>query len=122
MCAWTVDARQEPPSKLPIPTDPAVPPAHIHAVARGILLIQLYIAQQPRPHVAPFQKIVAENPVLGKAARECPFEGVDLIDALADERAFTEQVLVDIGDGARIGIDAGLTPVELRIARLIREL
>ena len=63
---------------------------------------------------------MAENPVLGTATRECAFERVHLIDPLADERAFTEQVLVYIGDGARIGIDARLTPVESRIARLVR--
>ena len=87
-----------------------MPAAHVRAVAGRIFLVQLHIAQQPRPRVAPFQKIVAEDPVLGETPVERLLERIDLIDALADERAFAEQVLVNIGDGAGIRIDAGSLP------------
>ena len=63
---------------------------------------------------------MAENPVFGEAPVERPLEGIDLIDALADERAFLEQVLVNIGDGVRIRIDARITPPESRIPRPVR--
>ena len=49
---------------------------------------------------------MAEDPVLGKAAAERPLERVDVVDALADERALAEHVLVDVGDGARVRVDA----------------
>jgi hypothetical protein len=99
--------RQQPAGNLPIAANPAMPAADIRAVAGWIFLVQLHIAQQPGPGVTPFQKIVAEDPVFGKAPFEGPFECIHIIDALADERAFTEQVLVNIGDGPRIRIDAG---------------
>ena len=41
-----------------------------------------------------------------------PLKRIDVIDPLANERAFTEQVLVNIGNGARVRIDAGVTPAQ----------
>ena len=114
------DARQQPACNLPIPANPAMAPAHVRAVAGRIFLVQLHIAQQPRPRVAPFQKIVAEDPVLGKAPVECPLERIDIIDPLADERAFVKEVLVNVGDGARIRVDARLTPEQVRVPRPVR--
>ena len=96
-----------------------MPAAHVRIVARRIFLIEHHIAQQPRPHVTPFQKIVAEDPVLGETSFERPLEGINLVDALADERAFAEQVLVNIGNSARIGIDAGLASAHCRIPRTV---
>ena len=63
---------------------------------------------------------MAEDAVLGKAAVERALEGIDVVDALADERAFAEQVLVDVGDGARVRIDAGLAAEQPRVARAAR--
>ena len=60
---------------------------------------------------------MAENPVLGEAPIERLLERIDIVNPLADERAFAEQVLVDIGDGARIGIDARLAAAQPRIPR-----
>ena len=85
-----------------------------------MILVQLHVAQQSGPRVTSFQKIVAQNPVLGEALLERALECIDLIDSLADERAFTEHVLVDIGDGACIGVDARLATVESRVPRPVR--
>jgi 3',5'-cyclic AMP phosphodiesterase CpdA len=63
---------------------------------------------------------MAQDPVVRKAPAQRLLEGVDVVDALADERALAEQVLVDIRDGARVGIDARLAAEQLRIARAIR--
>ena len=63
---------------------------------------------------------MAEDAVLGKAPVERPLERIDVVDPLANERAFAEQVLVDIGDGARIRVDARLTPEQSRIPRPVR--
>ena len=60
---------------------------------------------------------MAENPVLGKSTFESSLEHLDIIDPLADERSLMEEVLVNIGDGARIRVDARLTPEQSRIPR-----
>ena len=60
---------------------------------------------------------MAEDAVLREAPGERALERVDVVDALADERAFAEQVLVDVGDGARVGIDARLAGEQPREAR-----
>ena len=114
------NARQQPRRNLPIPANPAVPAAHVRAVAGRIFLVQLHVAQQPGPRVTPFQQVVAEYPVLGKASLERPLEGIDVVDPLADERALAEHVLVNIGDDARIRVDAGLAPAQPRIPRPVR--
>ena len=44
----------------------------------------------------------------GKPPLERALERIDVVDALADERAFVEQVLVDVRHGARVLIDARL--------------
>ena len=108
------NTRQQPPRKLPIAANPAVPAAHVGAIASRIFLIQLHVAQQPGAGVAPFQKIVAENAVFGEAPVERPLECIDIVDALADERAFVEQVLVYIGNGARVRVDARFAPATVR--------
>ncbi len=63
---------------------------------------------------------MAQDPVVRKAPAQCLLEGVDIVDALADERALAEHVLVGIRDGACVGIDARLAAEQLRIARAIR--
>src|SRR5688572_3287835 len=108
-------AAQQPAGDLPVAADPAVPAAHVRAVARRILLVQLDIAQQPGARITAFQQVVAENAVLRKASLERALERIDVIDALADERAFAEEILVRVGNGARVRVDAGLRAEELRV-------
>ncbi len=114
------NARLQPTCKLPIAANPAVPAAHVRAVARRVFLVQQHIAYQSGARVTTFQQIVAEDAVFGKAILERSLERIDLVDSLADEGAFTEQVLVDVGDGAGIGVDAWLLPVQASVARAIR--
>ena len=109
--------RSQPGQKLPVAADPPVPAAHVSAVAGGIFLVHHDIAQQPCARVTPFDKIVAQDPVLGETSGERPLEGVDFVDPLPDKGAFKEKVLVDIRDSARIGVDARIAPVHARIPR-----
>ncbi len=76
---------QQPPGDLPVAANPAVPTAHVRAIARGIVLVQLHVGEQPRTRMAPFQQVVAEDAVLGEAPVDGLFEGIDLVDTLADE-------------------------------------
>ena len=94
-----------------------MPTVHVCIVAVRIFLIEHYIAQQPRPRITPFQKVVAEDSVLGETSFERSLEGINFVYALADERAFTKQVLINIGNCTRIGIDAWLASAHCRIPR-----
>src|SRR5271156_7082249 len=51
-------------------------------------------------------QIVAEQRVVGDAARERGLEDVNLVNPLAAVGAFVEQVLVNVGHGERIRIDS----------------
>ncbi len=90
---------------------------HVREVAGRIFLVQVRIAQQSGPRMAPFQEIVAEDPVLGQPTVEGLLERIDVVDPLADEGAFVENVLVHIGDGARVRVDPRFAPEQTRIAR-----
>src|SRR2546425_3430659 len=115
--ARTGSTRQYPSHNLPIATNPASPAAHVGAVARGIFLVQLHVAQQARVRVTPFQKIVAEDPVLGKPPFQRPLERIDIVNPFANERALTEYILVNIRNSPRIRVDAWRTPPQSRIPR-----
>ncbi len=119
-CAGTGNSGKDPAGNLPIPANPAMPAIHVLAVTRRVFLVQLHIAQQTRACVTPFHKIVAEDPVLGKSSVEHPLERIHVIDPLADEGAFTEHVLVNIGDGACVRVDARLAPAQSRVPRPVR--
>ena len=114
------NARQQPPGDLPIPADPSVATVHVRDVAGRIFLVQVHVAQQSRPRMAPFQEIVAEDPVLGEPSLEGLLERIDVVDPLADEGAFVEHVLVHIGDGARVRVDSRFAPEQARISRPVR--
>ncbi len=113
-------ARVQPGGNLPVAADPAVAAADVRGVVRRILLVQLHVAQQRRARIAALQQVVTQDAIFGKAILQRALERVDVVDALADERTFAEQVLVDVGDGARIRINPGLGAEEPRIARAIR--
>ena len=60
---------------------------------------------------------MAEHAIVGEAAADRELHGVDVVDPFADERALAEHVLVDVGDRARVRIDAGLATEQVRVAR-----
>ena len=93
--------------------------AHIRTVVRRDRFIQLHVAEQSGTRVAPFEQIVAENAILGKPVAQGLFERVDIVDSLADERTLVEQILIDIGNRACIGVEAGLAATQLRVARAV---
>ena len=60
---------------------------------------------------------MAEYPILGKTIFKRLFERVDVVYALADERAFAQQILIDVGNRARIRVDPRFTRSEPLIFR-----
>jgi hypothetical protein len=51
------------------------------------------------------EEVVAEESIFGDAAGESSLEGFDVVDAFAGVGSLAEEVLVDVRDGRRIGID-----------------
>ena len=62
---------------------------------------------QPGAREGALEQIVAQERVLGDPPRQRLLERVDVVDALAGVAPLAEQVLVDVGDGGGVGIDAG---------------
>ncbi|MNP20572.1 hypothetical protein D3C76_1131480 [compost metagenome] len=63
---------------------------------------------------------MAQDAVVGQAALECLFEGVDCIDSLANERTALKQVLINIRDGTGIGVDTRIAAKQAGVGRACR--
>ena len=109
--------RQQPRQQLPVAANPAMPSAHVGTVAGRVFLEQLHVAEQARACVATLDQVVAEDAVFRKAAIQRALERVDRVNALADERALAEHVLIDVRNHLRVRVDAGIAAVQLRVAR-----
>ena len=95
----------DPRQKLPIAARPAVLSAGVHVLAAGKIFDDLDVRGKARAREGAFEQVMAEQGVVGHPAGQGRREGVDVIDAFASERPFVEQVLIDIGNGRRIGLD-----------------
>ena len=100
---------QDPREELPVAPRPAMLPRRRDLVARGKLLEELDVADQPGPREQPLEQVVAEKRTFRHPAGERALEGVDIVDALAGVRALPEEVLVDVRHGGGIGVDARRT-------------
>ena len=95
-------------------------PFGVALVALRKLVIELDIAGQADAHVGAFDQVVAQHPLFREPARQHATEGAHVIDPLAVVRAFTAEVLMDIGDSLGVGVDSnrvGEQPTEGRCAR-----
>ena len=110
----------QPTDKLPVAAYPAMAASDVRAVPRGELLVEFHIANQSGAGVATFQEVVAQDSVFGEATFERPLECVDVVDPLADERAFAKYVLVDVRHSPCIRVETRYTPEQARIARPAR--
>src|ERR1019366_614838 len=95
-----------------------MPAADVGAIPRRVFLVHLHIGGQAAARVAALHQVMTEDAVVGKAPVERAFEGIYLVDALADEGALAEQILVHVADGARIWVDARLASEQARVTRL----
>src|SRR5438128_5032789 len=101
---WIADAatlrvgntRQQPRQNLPVASNPAMPPDGVDLVARRIFLVKRHVAHHTAAGVDRFQQVVAQDSILPKAADQSALESIDVINALADERALAEKVLINI--------------------------
>ena len=74
-------------------------------VARGKFLNHLDIGHEPRPREDALQQIVAKDRIFRNLPFERSLEAVDFVDPFAAIGAFFEQILVDVGNRERIGIE-----------------
>ena len=58
---------------------------NVDEVRSRIILVQLDVADEPGTRITTLEQVVAENPVLGKATLESTLEGVDVVNAFANE-------------------------------------
>ncbi len=84
-------------------------PAGLDDVTTGMLLDEVDIAHQGRACIPAFQQVVAQNEIFRKPTIHGLAKRINVIDALADERALPESILVDIRDLAGIRIDTRVT-------------
>src|SRR5579883_567426 len=78
----------------------------IDIIPGGKFLDDFDVGDEPGPGERPFEEIVAEKPVLARASVERGYEGIDVINALADIRAFAEEVLIHIRHRGGVRVDA----------------
>src|SRR5271166_4148528 len=75
-------------------------------VMRREVVEKLDICRQGGPREDAFKKIVAKQGVIFYLARESFFERINVVDSFAGVRTFAEQILVDVGGGGRVRVDA----------------
>src|SRR6266576_1224037 len=90
------NTRQQPRQNLPVASNPTMPSDGVDLVARRIFLVKCHVAHQTAAGVDRFQQVVAQDSILRKAVSQRALEGIDVINAFADERALAEKVLINV--------------------------
>ena len=86
-------------------------------IVERVVVDDVDVGAERRARERPLEEVVAEQRVVRHAPGERSLEGVDVVDALADVAALVEEILVDVGDGGRVRVDAdvaGKNPREPR--------
>ena len=99
-------ARQQPRQQLPVAARPTVMAPRGDVVACGELLDYLDVGREACAGKDAFEQIVAEQCRVRHPAGKRRFESVDFVDALARIGAFADQILVHVGCGGGIRVDA----------------
>ena len=110
--------------QLPVAARPAVHARGGHVGMEGRVLDQRDVADRRAARERAFEQVVAEHPAFGQPAAQHRVHRAHVEQALAGEGAFAEQVLVDLGAGRAVGVDAALAgeqPVEAACARRRRQ-
>ena len=87
---------------------------------RRKIVDDLDVGHETRARVEPFEEIVREQRILRHTAIEGRLERIDVVEALAGEDPLVEQVLIGIGHGGRVGVDARMSGVDTREDRARR--
>ena len=107
----------QPGQQLPVAARPAVLAGGGHGVGARVLLDHLDVGDQTGTQVVALQQIMAEHGVVGDSPVQLAEGDIDVVDPLAGERALAEEILVHVGHGEGIGIEAargGVHPLQHR--------
>ena len=88
-------------------------------VARRKILENFDVGDQPRACENTFQQVVTENATVGNSAGKSGLEGVHVVDAFAAVRPLLEEILINIGNGRCVRVDAGWARENALINRAI---
>jgi len=91
----------------------------VRQVSGRIFLIHHDIGDQPDAGVDPLEQVMAEQGVLRRAAVQAALEGIDVVDALAHIDAAAEQILIDVGDGIGVQVQADIAREDAAEVRVV---
>ena len=97
----------DPRQQLPVAASPSMLAGCGNVIARGKILENFDVGDQPGAGENTFQQVVTENATVGNSAGKSGLEGVHVVDAFAAVRPLLEEVLVNVGNGRCVGVDAG---------------
>ncbi len=104
-------ARRQPLEELPVAADPAVLAPRERQISRRVLVEYRDVGGQPGAREAPFDQVVREEPVLGEASSRRALECGHVVDPLSGEAPLVIEILVHVGNGGGVRIDAGVPGV-----------
>ena len=102
-------ATKDPRQKLPVAARPAVVAQGGDIVAGGKLLNHLDVRSKTCARKHSLEQIVAKDHGIGHPAGERRLKGIEVVYALAGVGAFSEEILVNVGDSGSVGVDAART-------------
>ena len=98
-------ARLQPVNDLPVAANPTVLPIPPRDVTARKDIQQLDVRRQPHADITAFQQIVTQQVRRWKSFGQEAMKRLEFVDAFAVITAFSDQVLINIGDGVRVRID-----------------
>ncbi len=107
---------------LPVAAGPAVVAFGVVDVVGWVVVEQLEVVDKSATYVAALDKVVAEDEVLWESAFQHLLEHMQVVDALATERAFVEYILIKLETGGGINVEAAQSGEELCVAAFVGNL
>ena len=88
--------------------------AHVCAVVRRVVVDELDVCGQSYTRIGAFDQVVAEQRVAWKSPIKYRVQRLHFIDPFSREDTLSKKILIGIGDGAGVKIEAALAGVDRR--------
>src|SRR4029434_4725110 len=99
-------AAEDPRQQLPVTASPAVLGSRGGRIVRRKLIEELDIGDKSCPREDPFKEVVTQQDILRHPPGEGCLKCIYVVDPFTDVRTLTEKVLVNVGDGRCVGVNA----------------
>ena len=109
--------REQPQQDLPVAAHPAVLPPRVRQHVGRVVVHDFGVGDERGARVQAFEQVVRQQRVFRHAALERGHERVDVVEALAGEDAFAEEILIHVRHRGGVRIDAGVAGVGAREQR-----